>query len=130
LPLCLFTDNLQCRQGMDAAFAQAGVQAVPLVETDSLTVLLGHILHAGFYSILPHSILCHGIFLDQGQALAVRPMESLRRDIGLVVRREQPHGKVLEAVLQHLQTLDLQTWADNILDGQHDAVQAAGLNAR
>jgi len=98
LPLCLFTGNLQCRQGMDAAFAQAGARALPLVETDSLTVLLGHILHAGFYSILPHSILCHGIFLDQGQALAVRPMESLRRDIGLVVRDEQPHGKVLEAV--------------------------------
>jgi len=129
LPLCLFTDNLQCRQGMDAAFAQAGVQAVPLVETDSLTVLLGHVLHAGFYSILPHSILCHGIFLDQGQTLAVRPMESLRRDIGLVVRREQPHGKVLEAVLQHLQTLDLQAWADKILDGQ-DSAQLAVLDTR
>jgi len=130
LPLCLFTGNLQCRQGMDAAFAQAGMEVKPMVETDSLTVLLGHVMHAGLYSILPHSILCHGIFHGPADILTVRPMESLRRDIGLVVRREQPHGKVLEAVLQHLQTLDLQAWADDILDGPHAGLQPAGLKTR
>jgi len=122
LPLCLFTDNLQCRQGMNAAFANAGAEAAPVVETDSLTVLLGHVIHAGLYSILPHSILCHGIFHDQNQPLVVRPMESLRREIGLVVRREKPHGKVLEAVLQHLQTLDLQEWADHMLERESQLV--------
>jgi len=117
LPLCLFTENMQCRQGMDAAFVKAGLAATPVVETDSLTVLLGHVLHAGLYSILPHSILCHGGF-QHGPILSVRPMESLRREIGLVVRREQPHGKVLELVLAHLRTLDVQAWADQILDAQ------------
>jgi len=129
LPLCLFTDNLQCRQGMNAAFAKAGAEALPMVETDSLTVLLGHVIHAGLYSILPHSILCHGAF-QQGEGLCVRPMESLRRDIGLVVRREQPHGKVLESVLEHMQSLDLQGWADKVLDGQHELSHMADLHAR
>gem|GEM_PF-1054057 len=74
LPLCLFINSLQCRQGMDKAFAEAGVAATPLVETDSLTVLYGQVLHGGLYGIFPSSTLCNGIAPNRD--IIVRPMQT------------------------------------------------------
>jgi len=116
LPLCLFINSLQCRQGMNQAFSAAGVTATPLVETDSLTVLHGQVLHGGLYGIFPSSILCYG--LTPGQGLVVRPMQTtLQRDIGLIVRAREPHGKLLDTVLENMRTLNLQAWVDGLLDG-------------
>ncbi len=113
LPLCLFTTNMQCRHGMDAAFAAAGVTAVPRVETDSMTVLYAHVRRAGLYSILPHSVLC---LTDSAEQLCSRPMSpQLQRDIGLVLLAQQPHGPLLDAAMRSFRDLDLQGWVDGFL---------------
>jgi len=113
LPLCLFTPNMQCRRGMDAAFAAAGVKAVPQVETDSMTVLYAHVRQAGLYGILPHSVLC---LAEGAEQLRWRPMSpQLQRDIGLVVLAQQPHAPVLDAALRSFRDLDLQGWVDGLL---------------
>jgi len=115
LPLCLFINSLQCRQGMNQAFADAGVVAAPLVETDSLMVLYGQVAHGGLYGIFPSSILCCGFAPDQ--SLVVRPMQAtLQRDIGLIVRAQEPHGKLLDMVLENMRTLNLQAWVDGLFD--------------
>lgn len=113
LPLCLFTDNLQCRRGIDAAFDSAGVVIEPVVETDSMTALCAHVHRAGLFSILPHSVLC----LEHAQAgLCALPMAPpLERNIGLVLPR-QPSGTLLEAAMQTFRALDLQAWVDSFLD--------------
>jgi len=111
LPLCLFSNSLQCRQGMNQAFTDAGVTVTPLVETDSLIVLYGQVAHGGLYGIFPNSILCCGFATDQN--LVVRPMQAtLQRDIGLIVRAQQPHGKLLDMVLQNMRTFNMQEWID------------------
>lgn len=113
LPLCLFTDNLQCRRGMNAAFAAAGVQAAPVVETDSMTALCAHVRRAGLCSILPHSVLCLD---DSEKRLFALPMApQLQRDIGLVLLKQQGHGPLLDAAMRSFRALDLQGWADSFL---------------
>jgi len=115
LPLCLFSNNLQCRQGMNQAFAEAGVEISPLVETDSLAVLYGQVLHGGLYGIFPHSILCYGISL--GSDIVIRPMQNnLQRDIGLIVRAQKLPGKLLDTTLAVMRTVRLQEWVDGLLD--------------
>lgn len=114
LPLCLFTTSMQCRRGIDGAFAAAGVTAVPLVETDSMTALCAHVRRAGLYSILPHSALCLN---DSAERLSAVPMSpEMHRDIGLVMLdRQQPHGPLVAAALESFRALDLQHWVDTLL---------------
>jgi len=115
LPLCLFSNNLQCRQGMNQAFAEAGVEINPLVETDSLAVLYGQVLHGGLYGIFPHSILCYGASL--GNDIRIRPMQNnLQRDIGLIIRSEKLSNKLLDTALATMRTVRLQQWVDSLLD--------------
>jgi DNA-binding transcriptional LysR family regulator len=112
-PLCLFTTNLQCRRGMDAAFAAAGVEAVPQVETDSMTALWAHVRRAGLYSILPHSVLCLTESAEQLSAIPMAPQ--LQRDIGLVMLGQQPRAPLLDAAMRRFRELDLQGWVDGFL---------------
>lgn len=114
LPLCLFTDNLQCRRGINAALQSAGVEAIPLVETDSMTALCAHVRRAGLFSILPHSALCID---DSASRLFALPMTpQLHRDIGLVLIDQRPAGPVVEAAMRAFRELHLQDWVDGILD--------------
>ncbi|MGJ7532038.1 MULTISPECIES: LysR family transcriptional regulator [unclassified Variovorax] len=112
-PLCLFTTNMQCRHGMDAAFAAAGVEAVPQVETDSMTALWAHVRRAGLYSILPHSVLCLTESAEQLCAIPMAPQ--LQRDIGLVLLGQQPRAPLLDAAMRRFRELDLQGWVDGFL---------------
>jgi DNA-binding transcriptional LysR family regulator len=112
-PLCLFTTNLQCRRGMDAAFAAAGVEAVPQVETDSMTALWAHVRRAGLYSILPHSVLCLTESAEQLCAIPMAPQ--LQRGIGLVMLGQQPRAPLLDAAMRRFRELDLQGWVDGFL---------------
>lgn len=98
---------------MDAAFAAAGVEAVPHVETDSMTALWAHVRMAGLYSILPHSVLC---LTEPSQQLCAVPMApQLQRDIGLVFAGQQPRGPLMDAALRRFRELDLQGWVDGFL---------------
>jgi len=114
LPLCLFTNSLQCRQGMNKVFSEADVNISPLVETDSLAVLYGQVLHGGLFGIFPHSILCYDLSL--GQDITIRPMQNhLQRDIGLIVRAQKPHSVLLDSVLATMRKVRLQEWVDGLL---------------
>lgn len=113
LPLCLFTSNMQCRRGIDAAFAVAGRSVTPCVETDSMTALCAHVRQAGLCSVLPHSVLC---LADSAQQLHSVPLvPELHRDIGLILPGKQPHGPLLQAAVRSFRELDLQRWVDGFL---------------
>lgn len=116
-PLCLFTPNMQCRRGIDGAFAAAGHAVVPRVETDSISALYAHVRHAGLCSILPHSALC---MADASERLSALPMSpELHRDIGLVLLDRRPRSTLLRNALDALRGLDLQGWVDGMtgIDG-------------
>lgn len=109
-PLCLFTTNMQCRRGIDGAFAAAGLTVTPRVETDSMTALCAHIRSAGLCSVLPHSVLC---LAESAQRLAAVPMSpEMHRDIGLVLLAKQPRGPLLEAAVFSFRQFELQRLVD------------------
>ena len=113
LPLCLFTANMQCRRGIDAAFAAAGATVQPRVETDSMTALCAYVRQAGLYSVLPHSALC---LADSAQQFAWLPMvPEMRRDIGLVMLERTPQGPLLESAVRRFGELNLQRAAEMLL---------------
>ena len=113
LPLCLFTDNMQCRSSIDTAFANVGLKVVPRVETDSMMALYAHVRCAGLFSVVPHSVLC---LLEMRQEITAIPLvPKLQRDIGLVLLNRQPLGRLLTAAMESFHSLDLQTRVDALL---------------
>jgi DNA-binding transcriptional LysR family regulator len=111
LPLCMLTPNMHCRRGIDAAFTDAGLTISPRVETDSMTALCAYVRRTGLYSILPHSVLC---LTDAPQQLHAIPMApELRRNIGFVLRRQQPISPLIEAALRSFRSVNLQQWVDS-----------------
>ncbi|NWD67303.1 LysR family transcriptional regulator [Pseudomonas gingeri] len=115
LPLCLLTANMQCRQGIDAAFAEAGVEVSPRVETDSMMVLYAHVRCSGLCSIVPHSALS---LIEMRQEITAIPIvPQLQREIGLVMLQRDPQPLLLASALAIFSTLDLQTRVDAFLHG-------------
>ncbi|PWU30663.1 transcriptional regulator [Pseudomonas sp. RW407] len=116
LPLCLLSTNMQCRAGIDALCAARDLSLTPQVETDSLTALCAHVRHSGFYSIVPHSVLCQQ---EAGAPLYAHVLQPvMERDIGLVVRRQDSQGPLLDAALGSFASLDVQAWADRFLPAE------------
>lgn len=114
LPLCLLTRNMQCRQGIDEAFAEAGIKVTPRVETDSMMVLYGHVRCSGLYSVVPHSALA---LTEMRQELNVIPIDpELQREIGLVMLRRDPQPLLLASALTMFSSLDLQSRVDSFLE--------------
>ena len=113
LPLCLLTRNMQCRQGIDEAFAKAGAQVTPRVETDSMMVLYGHVRCSGLYSVVPHSALA--LAEMRGEIVAIPIVPQLQREIGLVLLRRDPQPLLLESVVALFTSLGLQRRVDGLL---------------
>ncbi|WP_350578303.1 LysR family transcriptional regulator [Pseudomonas sp. HY2-MNA-CIBAN-0224] len=113
LPLCLLTRNMQCRQGVDEAFATAGVQVIPRVETDSMMVLYGHVRCSGLYSVVPHSVLALSEMRQEITAIPIVPQ--LHREIGLVLLQRDPQPLLLASALSLFTSLDLQSRVDAFL---------------
>lgn len=113
LPLCLLTRDMQCRRGIDAAFARAGEDVQPCVETDSMLGLYAHVRCAGLYGVVPHSVLC---LLEMRQEITAIPLlPELKRDIGLVLPMRKPRPPLVEAALAGFRAIDLQHRVDALL---------------
>lgn len=113
LPLCLLTRDMQCRRGIDVAFARAGAEVTPRVETDSLMALYAHVRCAGLYSVVPHSALSMTEMRDELTAVPLVP--ELHREIGLVLLQREPRPPVVEAALSVFHEGDLQARVDALL---------------
>jgi DNA-binding transcriptional LysR family regulator len=57
LPLCLLTPEMHNRTIMDAAFATAGIQVVPAIETNSVFSLVLSVVDGSVCSVLPGGLL-------------------------------------------------------------------------
>ncbi len=115
LPLCLLTRNMQSRRGIDVAFANAGLEATPRVETDSVMALHSYVRCANLFGILPHGVLC---LLEMRQELtAIRMVPELTREIGLIHLHRDPLPALQSAAMSSFARVDLQTRMDALLAG-------------
>lgn len=114
LPLCLLTPNMQNRRLIDAAFREAGVSPRVMLETDSVFALYAHVRCAGLYSVVPHSLL--SLFEMRQEVTAIPLYPELSRQIGLIVRNQDPTPPVHEAAWNIAARLDLQTRFDALIN--------------
>lgn len=112
LPLCMLTPNMQSRQIVDAAFRQAGARPRIAVETDSIFALYAQVRFSDVCAVVPHSLLS---LIELRQELAIAALApQLSREIGLVLRRQDPHPPVTAAVLAL--EVPLQARFDGLID--------------
>jgi DNA-binding transcriptional LysR family regulator len=105
LPLCLLTPDMQNRRIINAAFRRAKALPNVVIETNSMFALYSHVLRAGVFSIVPHSMLS---ILDMRQGLvAIRLTPELTRAIGLIALEQDPLSPVVAAAWAIAETLDL-----------------------
>ena len=113
LPLCLLTANMQSRQIIDAAFRSAGARPSVRLETDSIFALYAQIRFSDLCAIVPHSVLS---LIELRQELTIVPITpEVSRDIGLVVRRQEPPSPITAAVLAMILKTPLRARFDSLI---------------
>lgn len=97
-PLCLLTPDMQHRRFVDRHLSEAGIDAAPRIESNSLVVLMSHVRTGSFASILP-SRFVHS--MDPSGSLCAVPITepSVSHRIGLLVRRRDPRAPLVQALL-------------------------------
>ena len=111
LPLCLLTPDMQNRRILDMHFREAGAEASPSVETNSLATLWSHLRYGHWSTVVPHTFL---LLLEQTEGLISLPLiePDASHLIGLVASDRDPLTPVAQAVLDLAGGLDLATTID------------------
>ncbi|MFC0200653.1 LysR family transcriptional regulator [Paracoccus rhizosphaerae] len=96
--LCLLTPDMQNRRIINRRLADAGVNPLATVESNSTVVLVSQVLNGDWLTILPHDVAG---FLAQGKPLSLVPLENVGpgHAVGLIAPWREPHTPVLEALL-------------------------------
>jgi len=96
-PLCLLTPGMQNRRIIDQLMNEAGAHSSPRLETDSMLVLLGHVLGGDWASIVPLRLA--QMFAHDGRIVTL-PLEEPRAShlVGLIAAHRVPLTPVLAAL--------------------------------
>jgi DNA-binding transcriptional LysR family regulator len=113
LDLCLLTTNMQSRQIIDASFRSVAAKPRIKVETDSIFALYAQVRFSDLCAVVPHSVLS---LIELRQELAIVPiLPQLSRQIGLVLRNQDPLPAVTAAVLNMALQVPLQARFDSLI---------------
>ena len=116
LPLCLLTPNMQSRRIIDSAFRLAGVTPHIQVETDSIFALYAYLRCSDLCTIVPHSVLS---LIEMRQEISIVPISPLlSREIGLIVRKQDPYPPITAAALEMALQIPLQERFDRLANIQ------------
>lgn len=98
LPLCLMTSEMYNRHIVDGAFAEAGVQIHPVLETNSLLTLALSAVGGAVCAVMPGALVGA---VRAYRELEARPLISpeVRTSIGFMVQTKEQHSRPLEAAL-------------------------------
>jgi DNA-binding transcriptional LysR family regulator len=115
LPLCTLTSSMQNRRILDEAMLAAGAQLTPVVETDTVAAIYGHLANGHRSTIIAHTWL-HTLGVPTG--LRAIPLPEVRPSpaIGLVTAEQQPIPIVAEALLDAVRELDVAAVLDRSAD--------------
>jgi DNA-binding transcriptional LysR family regulator len=115
LPLCLLTPDMQNRRILDMHFREAGAEANPSVETNSLVTLWSHLRYGHWSTVVPHTFL---LLLGQTDGLTAIPLiePDASHLIGLVASDRDPLPPVAAALLNLVGGLDLATSINGQVD--------------
>lgn len=98
LRLCLLTPDMQNRRIIGGHLAEAGVTVAPGMESNSTVVLVSHVQHGGWATILPRKAA--EVFLPAGDLAAVPIIgPDAAHAVGLIASWREPHTPVIAALL-------------------------------
>lgn len=98
LPLCLLTPDMQNRRIIDLHLAEAGANARPTLESNSMIVLFSHIRTGKWSSIMPLNLAETFGFSEPIRAIPIVEPDA-RHLVGLVAARREPHTPLVAAAI-------------------------------
>ena len=98
VPLCLLTADMQNRRIVNQHLGEAGVAAMPMIESNSTVALVAHVLTGRWASVVPKRLA--DMFLLDGRLLSVPIVEpEAEHSVGLIAARRDPQTPVLQALI-------------------------------
>jgi len=107
LPLCLLTPDMQNRRILDRIFREAGAEARPTVETNSIETLISHVRDGPWSSVMALAWL-HGSDLPPGMKAIPLVKPAAIRTVGLVWLDRDPEPILAGAMLEVARRLDVE----------------------
>jgi DNA-binding transcriptional LysR family regulator len=104
MPLCLLTSDMQNRRIVNQHLGEAGVQAAPMIESNSTIALVAHVLTGRWASVVPRRLA--DMFVTDGRLVAIPIVEpEAEHAVGLITARRDPQTPVLQALVDHAMRL-------------------------
>lgn len=114
LPLCLLAPVMENRRILDRCFATAGAVAVPMVESDTVSVLYAHVATRRWSTIISHAWL-HLFGVPSGMRVVPMAQQGDGHVIGLVLADRDPESLLVRALLYVAGTVELRAELDRLL---------------
>ncbi|WP_321333435.1 LysR family transcriptional regulator [Breoghania sp.] len=103
-PLCLLTESMQNRRIIEKHLSDAGVEASPTLESDSIIALFTHIQTGKWSSIMPSRLAETFSHMPNLRALPISDPNS-SHIIGIVANFREPHTPAISALLQQARAI-------------------------
>ena len=98
VPLCLLTSDMQNRRIVNQHLGEAGVDSVPMIESNSTMALVAHVLTGHWASVVPKKLA--DMFVKDGRLQSVPIVEpEAEHTVGLIAARRDPQTPVLQALV-------------------------------
>ncbi|HKV73603.1 MAG TPA: LysR family transcriptional regulator [Gemmatimonadales bacterium] len=110
--LCLLTPDMQNRRIVDGHFQEAGASVAPMLETNSILTLCGHLRSGRWSTVLPQAFL---YLLNEIEHIRAIPLSqpTPTHSVGLVVPDREPLTPSGRELLRVAGTLDIATAVEN-----------------
>lgn len=106
IPLCLLAPEMQNRRIIDGVFAEIGLKPDPVIESNSVVTLYGHVRSAGLCTIIPRNHF--QLFgLSEGMALKRLKAPVVQHRIGLVRHETQVQAPRVAALWEVAEQIDI-----------------------
>lgn len=106
LPLCLLTPDMQNRRIINQHLREAGVEARPTLESNSMIVLFSHIRTGKWSSIMPVNLAQTLGFTDPIRAIPIVEPDA-RHLVGMVATHRDPQTPLVSALLHQAAAMAL-----------------------
>ncbi|AEF39383.1 LysR family transcriptional regulator [Hoyosella subflava] len=115
--LCLLMPVMQNRRILDGFFAEAGAEASPVVETDTVSAIYAHVASMRLSSVIPHAWL-HGFGVPEGTRAIPLPQPKRSFRVGLVLSGGGPESLLARALVATAQQVDMPSALDQAVERQ------------
>lgn len=115
VPLTLLLPVMQNRRIVDGHFADAGVEATAVLETDTVSALYAHVTSMGLSSVIPHAWL-HAFGVPDGARVIAMPQPERAVHVGLVLPGRGPESLLTRALVDTATEIDMQGQLDRLVE--------------